>query len=470
MREKRGISDIVSTVLIIIIVLVSVVVVWGVVSKLIKDKISDLGDTELLKVNFQIKDVVINYSVIIDFKLNNVTDFSVTRGADKANLFMARIVFTGKKGEIVFNETAPGVLGTQSYTIIFNGIGNLTKIEVYPVSQKGKLGIPAVYNVKGTEPNNRRGGGWTNPPTLPGAGGPGGGGVCTEPDPCDTYDCGYWMKCGTSEDCGICSSDQTCQGGFCFVIPTITYYKDADGDGYGTGETTTTPTSGYFTIASGHFAGGSTIGDCDDNPATGAGINPGITEINDNWIDENCDTWDNITICKTLNFKYGNYSLNNNILNVPGTCFTIAASGIALNGNGYKINGGSGNTGYGVYVQGIMEAEFIQYRKIQNLNITKFKTGIYLENTGYGIEIRNNFVEVSTGYGVTILNNITAFYNNKLCGNTYDDFQCLPPGNTTGSDNSNRIRTVSLKCDNINPANPLWPTTWPTTIGNCNVL
>ncbi|MCB9808897.1 T9SS type A sorting domain-containing protein [Candidatus Nomurabacteria bacterium] len=61
-----------------------------------------------------------------------------------------------------------------------------------------------------------------------------------------------------------------------------TYYVDADGDGYSSGDTI----SDTATTAPAGYLASMTAEDCDDNDFN---INPGATEILDNDIDENCD-------------------------------------------------------------------------------------------------------------------------------------------------------------------------------------
>lgn len=68
--------------------------------------------------------------------------------------------------------------------------------------------------------------------------------------------------------------------------PSIRYFADADGDGYGSADDAgilsclDTPPSGFADNNQ----------DCNDNPLTGAGINPGAEEIPCNNIDENCNS------------------------------------------------------------------------------------------------------------------------------------------------------------------------------------
>jgi hypothetical protein len=105
----------------------------------------------------------------------------------------------------------------------------------------------------------------TSPPT----------GYVANSDDCDDTDNTIYP--GATELCdGV---DNDCDGNVDENCPTIIYFRDADGDGYGDPNdsvTDTTPPAGYVDDSS----------DCDD---TDANVNPGATELC-NGIDDDCDT------------------------------------------------------------------------------------------------------------------------------------------------------------------------------------
>ena len=98
------------------------------------------------------------------------------------------------------------------------------------------------------------------------------------------------------------------------INPTITYYADADGDGYGISSTSVSncigAPSGYVALA----------GDCDDNNNT---IHPNAVEICFNNIDEDCDGLiDENCICSNPPTAYAGSNLNacqSQVVNLNGT-------------------------------------------------------------------------------------------------------------------------------------------------------
>ena len=132
-------------------------------------------------------------------------------------------------------------------------------------------------------------------------------GVCLAQKPADPA--GYGDACeSASNSCGASAKGTIqCDGTCSAVTPAenkITYYRDADGDGYGNAldsvQACSTP-NGYVSDST----------DCDD---TKSAVNPGVTEVC-NGVDDNCDgKIDENNVCGTTNYycdgdKDGHYSI-----------------------------------------------------------------------------------------------------------------------------------------------------------------
>lgn len=83
---------------------------------------------------------------------------------------------------------------------------------------------------------------------------------------------------GQSEDCGD-GIDNNCDGDIDEGCASVTCYRDSDSDGYGNSSDSTTA----FSCASGWVLDNT---DCDD---TDSGINPGVEEVCDDGVDNDCD-------------------------------------------------------------------------------------------------------------------------------------------------------------------------------------
>ena len=276
-RIKRAQSEIIVTILLILLVLAAIVVVYQVVIRVIRGSAENV-DSEIMTIQLGIvKDsVYINY---VSDKLQLI----VNRGSDKSNVSSIKIVVLGKEDTSEENakthieirtKEIPKSLEYRIYVLDISGFkkDSITKIIVYPVSLKGKVGIGYTYTVKqveqGTSPGRSSG---------EGTGGESGGG---------SEGGSGWYEDDT----------QTGETG----DESVTYYKDADSDGYSDGVTSTSHISNYY-LPDELI---SLTGDCDDinakrypsaATASGADFNSdGKVDVNDRTIME---SW----ICNIMN-------------------------------------------------------------------------------------------------------------------------------------------------------------------------
>lgn len=110
-----------------------------------------------------------------------------------------------------------------------------------------------------------------------------------------------------------------------------------------------------------------------------------------------------ITACGTLNQANTVYRLMNGINNYAGTCFTIAADNVTLDGNGKVIDGDGSGADYGVNVNGYNRAV------IKNLTITQFGVGIRLYSSS------NNQL-------LNVISNSNSYEGINLYSSSYNNF------------------------------------------------
>lgn len=112
-----------------------------------------------------------------------------------------------------------------------------------------------------------------------------------------------------------------------------------------------------------------------------------------------------VTTCGTLSTPGETYLLANSIPNVSGTCFTIAANNVTLDGAGRSITGSG--TGSGVLIQGYNNIT------VKNLNIKGFEVGITLQYST-GSTLSDNTTKQNNYAGILVYSSS----DNLVTGNT----------------------------------------------------
>ncbi len=268
MKNKRGMSAVVTTLIIILLALVAIGVVWVVIKNIVskgKEDISLTGltlDLEILKAS-------------VDGDTLSVT---VQRKSGEGTLkAISFIISDGDNSVVIKRETTMEELQTKTFTFDLStelsGVGDITSISVAPVyeTSSGKETTGEITDTKtysagsvGSGGEGPGGGGEECVPSC-GEGYECVGGVCVEsctpncigrecgPDPvcgescgicegeevcnstgqcippeectdtCETlgYECGTWEICGVEEDCGTCSEGICNATGQCYVATFV---------------------------------------------------------------------------------------------------------------------------------------------------------------------------------------------------------------------------------------------------------
>ncbi|MFA5953407.1 MAG: archaellin/type IV pilin N-terminal domain-containing protein [Candidatus Pacearchaeota archaeon] len=148
MNNKKGLSDVVTTLIIILLVLIAVGVIWGVVNNLLnKSKGSIEGSTKCFDLD------------ITATKLNqtsNVTgDYALTlkRSAtgDNVEIFAKVVVSNNMNSSGVLDIGSQGgltPLGVKTYTLQNTGITDVSKVEVTPyyIDENGQEKLCTITN------------------------------------------------------------------------------------------------------------------------------------------------------------------------------------------------------------------------------------------------------------------------------------------------------------------------------------
>jgi len=133
-KDKRGLSTIVVTLILVVLSLVAVGIVWGVVSNILKSGTS--------QANFQFGTIFLNLKIEKVYSdLNGNFFVTLSRGIGAGDLKeIDFIVSDGKNSQVVKKQTALSELGTSTFTLTpsdLSGISNIAEISIAPVLNSG---------------------------------------------------------------------------------------------------------------------------------------------------------------------------------------------------------------------------------------------------------------------------------------------------------------------------------------------
>lgn len=140
MRDNRGLSQVVTTIVVILLILVSVGIIWGVVNVFL-NKGAESISLDSFMVDLKIESAKINYS-------SGIASIKVARGGGDGELSGIKIVVEDERNSEVFEESAADLapLAKRTYDLDlgsreFLDIATIKKIYIAPVYVSGSSGI-----------------------------------------------------------------------------------------------------------------------------------------------------------------------------------------------------------------------------------------------------------------------------------------------------------------------------------------
>ena len=201
--NKRGISKVIFTIIMITLVLIAVGILWTIIQNILSQETEKIS-LDQFTIDVGIQSAKIEGSDIV---------VGVIRNIGKGNLTGIKFIFfDGKNSEAIERKVSLGELESQSFTFTLNEL-NVVDVEIvsiapiYASSSGNEIlgGITNIYNFKSE------------------GSGSGNGGACTpDPNPCGGLVCGNIDNgCGTSVSCGTCDSGFLCTFGMCELEVSI---------------------------------------------------------------------------------------------------------------------------------------------------------------------------------------------------------------------------------------------------------
>lgn len=145
MKNKRGLSTIVATLIIILLVLVAVGIIWVVVRNLVQQ------GTEQIDISSKCFDTEIRAVKVTN--VSNLYTVTVSRGASNQEIGGIKLIFVDSNGESNFVQDVPGDIGalaTINVNVTVTGLADPNKVQtvVYFLDEQGeeRLCTPLDYS------------------------------------------------------------------------------------------------------------------------------------------------------------------------------------------------------------------------------------------------------------------------------------------------------------------------------------
>ena len=203
-RNKRGLSTIVATLLIILLTLVAVGVIWMVVRNVIQSGTEQISLGKIT-LDLEMKSVSVNVS-------NNSMEIKVKRNTGSGEFVgLSFIIEDGSNSEVIKENVSMEELETRNFQL-----SNFTKINISRVT---KVSIAPIFRLEsGKEVVGDVKDEYIVSTFISGVGEEGCNSTCSSLG----YTCGTQSVCGASIDCGTCGTGYTCTSGTCAALCDLT--------------------------------------------------------------------------------------------------------------------------------------------------------------------------------------------------------------------------------------------------------
>lgn len=142
LKNRKGLSDVITTVLIILLVLAAVILIWAFIRRPLEQGGQQI---EIQGACLRLGDAIVPTACVIDTS-DNVAKITVRRtGGDDITLNGVKVLATASTGANKINDSTayPDVLGTKDYSITLTGFGTtetFTASVAAVISAGGKTG------------------------------------------------------------------------------------------------------------------------------------------------------------------------------------------------------------------------------------------------------------------------------------------------------------------------------------------
>jgi hypothetical protein len=362
--QKRGISAVVATILIILITIAGIVIIWTMIVPMLKENIE--GNEACLNADISVDESSGWTCSDIDEEISSV---KIKRGALGDDIEKVKVVFVYEGESYTKVVDAPGKNQALTYYFHFSYVpdeikvapivavgGSFKECDIRAIMKPGSCSLATVpdagdvLELDGEEAVECEDAGDCTP------------GACEENPECINNECVY-------DDITSCSNDDGCCPSGC----------DSDTDNDCDCVAETCASLGY---------------ECDSwDDGCGDVVDCGPCSGSEVCVDGVCETAIELSACTDIT-EPGNYVVTGNIDEYERNCFNIEANDVVLDCQGNRLRGDASKWGINAYKSG----ETLQNIEIKNCVVEGFGWGIRVVNVN-NVEVTGSQIEIPTTLG-----------------------------------------------------------------------